>query len=277
MDAPYSLEVSHLTISLRSVVALEDVSLRVRPGEIHALLGTDGAGKTTLLKILGGLYPASTYRGEIRLAGQPVTLRSPRDAIERGVAVVSRRPSVFGSLSVAENIVMGQWQTQHGFLINRQAILRQADATLKRLGVTLELDARADRLDPTQKRVVVLARALNVNPRLVVLDEPAAYATSPAAMSQLLRIARLLASQDIAILYLTRTPSEAMQIADRVTVLRDGITGRTFERVDFDATALTVEMASQHPERGAGMDDETEQPSGLLGSLRSIFSFGSRR
>ena len=162
-------------------------------------------------------------------------------------------------------------------LIDRQATYRQAEAALKRLEVKLDLAARVEQLDPAQKRLIVLARALNVKPRLVVLDEPAAYATGVAAMSQLLRIVRSLAGQDVATLYLTRTPAEAMQIADRITVLRDGMTADTFERAGFDATTLTVAMMSQHPERGAGVDDEAEEAGGLLGSLKSIFSFGSRR
>lgn len=277
MEQACILDVSHLSIAFRSVVALEDVSLQVRTGEILALLGADGAGKSTVMKILGGLYPAKSYEGEIIFAGQPVVLNVPRDAISHGISVVPRRPGVFGSLSVAENIVMGHWETSRGFLIKRQAMRHQAEETLRWLGVTLDLDARADQLDPGQKRVVALARAVSTKPQLVVLDEPAAYVSGPSAMSQLLRIVRLFAAQGITTLYLTRTPAEAIQIADRITILRDGITEGTFERADFDQTVLTVQMMSQQPGRPAGIDDDAEESSGLLGSLKSIFSFGSRR
>ena len=174
MEQSHILEVSHLAIMFRSVVALEDVSLQVRAGEILALLGADGAGKSTVMKILGGLYPAKSYQGEIVLAGEPVVFNTPRDAIGRGISVVPRRPGVFGSLSVAENIVMGRWETSRGFMINKHAVQQQAEETLRWLGVTLDLDARAEQLDPAQKRVVALARAVSTKPRLVVLDEPAA-------------------------------------------------------------------------------------------------------
>jgi ribose transport system ATP-binding protein len=277
MEQTHLLDVRRLSIAFRSAVALEDVSLQIQPGEIHALLGADGAGKTTLMKILGGLYAAPLYRGEILLAGTPVILRTPSEALQQGIAVIPRRPSVFGSLSVAENIIIGHWETKHGILIDRRAIRQQAEATLKWLGVTLDLDVRAEHLDAVQKRLVVLARALSIKPRLVVLDEPAAHVATPLAMSQLLRIVRLFAAQGITTLYLTRTPLEAVQIADRISVLRDGITEGTVKRADFDATALTLAMMSQHPERGAGMDDDAEEPGGLVGSLRSLFSFGSRR
>jgi ABC-type sugar transport system ATPase subunit len=271
------LEVSHLTIVFRSVVALEDVSLQVRTGEILALLGADGAGKTTVMKILGGLYPAKSYQGEIALAGEPAIFNTPRDAIRRGISVVPRRPGVFGSLSVGENIAMGNWETSGGFLIKQQAIHDQAQETLKWLGVTLDLSVPAEQLDPAQKRVVALARAVNTQPRLVVLDEPAAYVSGPAAMGQLMRIVRLFAARGITTLYLTRTPAEAIQIADRITVLRDGITEGTFERADFDPTVLTMQMMSQQPGRPAGMDDDADAPGGLMGSLKSIFSFSSRK
>jgi len=277
MEQPHTLlEINHVAISFRSAVALEDVTLKAYTGEIHALLGADGAGKTTLMKILSGLYPAPSYRGEILLDGTPVTIRSPKDALQLGIAVVSRRPAVFGSLSVAENIVMGNWQFNHSLLINRQKIGQEAEATLKWMGVTLDLEARAETLDPAQKRVVALARALSIKPRLVVLDEPAAHATGVTAMSQLMRMVRLLASENITTLYLARIPAEAIQIADRITVLRDGRTVGTFDRTNFDATELSVQMMSQHPERGAGIEDEPEGPGGLFGSLRAILRLGSR-
>lgn len=271
------LEVSHLAIAFRTTVALADVSLQLREGEILALLGVDGAGKSTVMKILGGLYPANLYQGEIVFAGEPAAFKNPRDAIRRGISVVPRRPGVFGSLSVAENIAMGSWEASRAFLLQQQVIHQRADETLRWLGVTLDLDARAEQLDPAQQRVVALARAVNTRPRVVVLDEPAAHVSSAAGMSQLLRIVRLFAGEGIATLYLTRTPVEAIQIADRITLLRDGVTGETYERADFDATTLTLQMMSQQPGRPAGIDDDADAPGGLLGSLRSIFSFGARK
>jgi len=277
MEPPSILEVRQLRISFRSVQALADVSLKVRMGEIHAVLGQNGAGKTTLMKILGGFY-AKAYQGEIIIAGQPVELSKPHQAARHGIAIVSRRPGVFPNLSVAENIGMGQWTTGRAFAINRNAIRRQAEGALRELGVTLNLDARVDELDSGQRRLVTIARAVSGRPRLVILDEPAAYATTSAEISQLIRILRLLASRNIASLYLTQNPEEAMQIADRITILRDGAVAGTFERINFDAATLATAMISNQPGRGAGVDDD-EELDGVGGILRILRFLGldSRR
>jgi len=277
MEPPSILEVRHLRISFRSVQALTDVSLKVRMGEIHAVLGQNGAGKTTLMKILGGFY-AKAYQGEIIIAGQPVVLSRPHQAALHGIAIVSRRPGVFPNLSVAENIGVGQWTTGRAFAINRNAIRRQAEGALRELGVTLNLDDRVDELDASQRRLVAIARAVSGRPRLIILDEPAVYATAPAEISQLIRILRLLASRTIASLYLTQNPEEAMQIADRITVLRDGTVAGTFERINFDAATLAIAMTSNQPGRGAGADDD-EEIDGVGGILRVLRFLGlnSRR
>ncbi|MCX6029388.1 MAG: ATP-binding cassette domain-containing protein [Chloroflexi bacterium] len=278
MEPSNVLEVNHLTLSFtysilscRTVTALDDVSLKVRTGEIHALLGQDGAGKTTLMKVLGGLYPAKSYRGEIVLAGRPVVLRAPDEATRHGVAIIPRRPSVFANLNVAENIVMGRLMTSRKFLIDRAANRTQAEGILRELEVTLDLDARVNQLDARHKRLVALARALSTRPRLVVLDEPAAFGVAPAETSQLIRILRLFAGQNIASLYLTRDPEEAMLIADRITVLRDGTIAGMFERVNFDKDTLTQAMLSRQPDRGPGVEDDEVNDG--VGGVFSIFRF----
>ncbi|MBC8447751.1 MAG: sugar ABC transporter ATP-binding protein [Chloroflexi bacterium] len=278
MEPPSILEVRHLRISFRSVQALADVSLKVRMGEIHAVLGQNGAGKTTLMKILGGFSPAKAYQGEIIIAGQPVVLSTPHQAVRNGMAIVPRRPSVFPNLSVAENIGMGQWKAGRTFAINGNAVRRRAEGTLRELGVTLNLDAGVGELDAGQRRLVAIARAVSGRPRLIILDEPAMYATAPAEISQLIRILRLLADQNIASLYLTPNPEEAMGVADRITVLRDGTVAGTFERINFDAATLAMAMISNQPGRGAGMDND-EEIDGVGGIFRVLRFLGldSRR
>jgi ABC-type sugar transport system ATPase subunit len=271
MEPANVLEINHLTLAFRTVMALNDVSLKVRTGEIHALLGQDGAGKTTLMKVLGGLIPAKAYRGEIVLAGSPVLLHGPDEASRHGVAIIPRRPIVFPNLSVADNIVMGRLVTSRKFLVDRAAQRKQAEGLLRELEVTLDLDARVHRLDARHQRLVALARALNTRPRLMVLDEPAAYGVSPAETSQLIRILRLLAGQNIASLYFTRDPEQAMLIADRTTVLRDGAIAGTFERVNLDKTTLVTAMISQQPDRGPG-PEEDETDDGVGGVFR-VFRF----
>jgi ABC-type sugar transport system ATPase subunit len=223
------------------------------------------------MKVLGGLYPAKSYRGEIVLAGRPVILHSADEATRHGVAIIPRRPIVFANLTVAENIVMGRLMGSRKFLINRAADRKQAQDALRELGVTLDVDARVGQLDARHKRLVALARMLNARPRLVILDEPAAFGVAPVEMSQLIRILRLLAGQNIASLYLTRDPEQAMLIADRITVLRDGTSAGTFERVNFDKATLVQAMMSQCPERGPGPEDEDVYDG--IGGMFRIFRF----
>ena len=277
MDQPNLLEISHLNLTYKGTPALTDLSLAVRPGEIHVLLGENGAGKTTLLRLLGGLRPGDAYSGEILLGGRPVVARSPRDSLSQGIAVLPRRLSIFPALSVVENILIGHMPSSHSFLTNTTAARQQANEIVQRLGVSLPLEKRVAQLSEAQKRVVMLARALSTQPRLMVLDEPATAVPGAGEMSQLIRILRTLAAQDVAVLYLTHSVPEAMDVGDRISVLRDGTVVETVERTAFDQTRLMLAMMSQHPERTAGPEDEDEGTGGIFGSLRSMFTFRGRR
>ncbi len=277
MDQPNVLEIRHLDLSYAASPALTDLSLAVRPAEIHALLGENGAGKTTVLKLLGGLGPGDGFKGEILLEGRPFAGHSPRDSLSLGIAVLPRRLSVFPALSVVENILIGHMPASHSFLTNTTAARQEAQAILERLGVSLPLGSRVSELSPAQKRVVMLARAVSIDPHLLVLDEPATAVPGAGETSQLIRILRRLESQGVAVLYLTHSVAEAMDVADRISVLRDGTVVETVERTSFDQTQLMLAMMSQHPERTAGPEDAEEGTSGLFGSLRSIFDFGRRR
>ena len=132
-----------------------------------------------------------------------------------------------------------------------------------------------DRLNPAQQRQLMLVRALSTDPRLIVLDEPSAFSSGPGESAQLMRALRDLAGQNLALLYLTRRPEEAMQIGDRITILRDGAIVGSYQRAGFDLTTLVMTMRSQHPERSPGPEGG-EESDGLFGSLRSIFGFGPR-
>jgi ABC-type sugar transport system ATPase subunit len=270
MQQPDLLEIRHYHLAFKGIPALADLSLTVRPGEIHALLGENGAGKTTLLKLLGGLRPGAGHSGEILLEGQPLDLRTPRDALSHGISILPRRLSVFPALSVAENILIGHMPTTRAFMTDNAAARQQAAESLKRLGVSLSLESRISSLTEGQKRAVMLARAVSTHPRLLVLDEPTVSAPGPAEMGQLIRILRTLAGQGVASLYLTHSVAEAMDVGDRISVLRDGAVVETEERVAFDQTRLVLAMLSQHPERVSGPEEE-EGTTGLFGSLRNIF------
>lgn len=244
---PPLFEIVHLTKDFPRVRALDDVSLTIGAGEIHVILGELGAGKTTLLRILGGLYPAGTYEGEIRREGRPLVLRRPADAIQAGIGIVPRPLAVFDQLTVAENIVVGQWERRHTFFVRSSEVRQQAHAALERLHLRLPLEARAVQLDPGQKRLLLIARVFAAHPRLIVLDEPTTHLTTAKALSQLLHTIRRLAALDTACLYLTRRLSEALNIGDRVTILRDGQVAGVFQREAFDEAVMARAMISQRP------------------------------
>ncbi len=275
MTAPSALELSHLSARGGELLALDDVTLAVSPGEVHVLLGDlGGPGRTTLFKILAGLHRAGMYTGEIRVAGQPVDLHSPQDAIRCGIGVVPRRSGIFSRMTIAENITLGRWQQGgHGFLLRRGAMEQEALAILAQLDLKLDPTVSAGRLTGGQQRLVMIARALATEPKVVVLDEPAASLTLASEQSQLIRGVRHLTERNIGCLYLTRRPAEAVLIADRVTVLRDGRLNGSWPRLEIDELALTQAMISQRVSAGSYDEpEEIEERKGLLDSLRTLFS-----
>lgn len=277
MSATCALELSHLSKNFGDIAALADVSLDVQPGEIHALLGENGAGKTTLFKILAGVYPAGAYTGEIRVAGQPVTIRDPLNAVRHGIGCVARRSGIFNRMSVAENITMGQWQQRGTFLLRRGAMEQDAQTILAQLDLKLDPSLPAERLTPGQQRLVMIARALSAQPKVIVLDEPASTLKTAGEQTQLIRAVRLLAERGIGLLYLARRPADAALVADRVTVLRDGSLNGSWLRTELDELALTQAMLSQRIGDGDYVDhDDVAESQGLLGSLRSLFGWDRR-
>jgi ABC-type sugar transport system ATPase subunit len=261
----------------KAAPALSDVSLSVRTGEICVVLGENGAGKTTLMKILVGLIPLGEYQGEIRVDGPVLAARSTRDAMLVGISVIPKRTGVFGSMSVADNVAVSQWQSGGALVVRRDRVRKEAQAALDLLDMRVDLDARADSLSPHQQRMIVIARGLAGHPKIVVLDEPAASLTTAQELSQLFRVVRLMAEREIAVLYLTRRVPEAMQIGDRIVVLRDGTVAGEWPRSDFDEAVLLKAMLSQRVGDGAYVDyDEQENSHTLLDTLRSWFGVGRR-
>ncbi len=265
------LELEHITKSYGEVAALSDVSLAVRGGEIHAILGDNGAGKTTLLKLLAGLLPPENLSGTISVLGQGAVIRSPRDAIKFGIGIVPRRPGIFPGLTIADNIVVGK--EMQGLIVNQARIRKEAARLMEIVGLRLDPADKAQKLTPAQQRLLMITRALSHETQLVVLDEPAAFLTSGQELSQIFRAVRTLAERDIATLYMTRRPTEAVQIGDNISVLRDGKIVVRAARVDFDETALIQQMQSQRIGDAGYIDyDDLGQPRGWLDGIRSLFT-----
>jgi ribose transport system ATP-binding protein len=260
------LEIEHVTMAYGTTVALNDVTFSVAAGEVHGVVGEDGAGKTTLMKILGGYLPSGEYSGVVRLAGQPLALGSIKDGLRHGVALVPRLLAVFDHMSVAENATMARSETQRRFSLSRRNVDRQAEEVLRRWEISIKLGDQVRDLTPLQRRQLMIANALGVEPVLVVLDEPLAGMPDGRSISGVVRLIRRMAERGVTCLCLARRPVDATLVADHITVLRDGAVAGQWRREDFDELTLATAMASQRvydPEARTRHGDFGER-SGLL-------------
>ncbi len=198
------------------VVANNGVDLAVGVGEVLALLGENGAGKSTLMKILYGLYQPDA--GEIRLGGEPAILRSPADAIARGVGMVSQHFSLVPTFTVAENIALGD---EGGLAFNRGAAEAAVRATADRYGLAIDPAARVGGLSVGEQQRVEILKALHRHARVLILDEPTAVLT-PQEASALFGVLKQLVAQGLSVIFSSHKLDEVLAVADRVTVLRDG-------------------------------------------------------
>jgi ribose transport system ATP-binding protein len=203
------------------VVALDNVSLKVGTGEIVALIGENGAGKSTLMKILGGAVTRDT--GTIKINGEPVEIRSPREASALGVEFIHQELSVLDNLDIGANIFLHREPTIAGplKLIDRKRIYRESDEILNRLGVGVSSRTPLSRLSIAQQQLVEIARALSAGARIIIMDEP----TSSLTLSEtrrLLELVKDLKEQNVSIIYISHRMHEVEEIADRAVVLRDG-------------------------------------------------------
>lgn len=260
------LELEHVTLSYGAVVALNDVTFSVAAGEVHGVLGEDGAGKTTLMKILGGYLPSKAYSGVVRLAGQPLALTSIKDGLRHGVALVPRPLAVFDHMSVAENATMARSETQRRFNLSRRNVDRQAEEVLRRWEIPIKLGDQVRDLSPLQRRQLMIANALGVEPVLVVLDEPLAGMPDGRSISGVVRLVRRMAERGVTCLCLARRPVDATLVADHITVLRDGALVGQWRREDFDEPALAAAMASQRT-----YDPEARTRHGDFGERKGVF------
>jgi rhamnose transport system ATP-binding protein len=207
----------HISKRFDTTQALDDVSLDVYPGEIHALLGENGAGKSTLIKIMTGIYQPDL--GEMLLDGTQMRVNSPLEAQAYGVAAIYQEPMIFPDLNVAENIFITH--QGRGALLRWGKMYRDAEAVLAKLGVHLDVRMPASGLTLAAQQTVEIAKAISLKVRLLIMDEPTA-ALSAHEVNQLFKLTSTLRDQGVAILFISHRMEEVFEIANRVTVLRDG-------------------------------------------------------
>jgi rhamnose transport system ATP-binding protein len=220
MDSKPILELEGISKRFPGVQALTDAHFDVRAGEVHALLGENGAGKSTLIKIISGVHKPDT--GEMRINGQRVSFNTPREAQAMGIATIYQELSLYPELSVAENIFMGH--APRGFLgaVDWRTMRRKAQEILDSLEIyDLDVDSKVGSLTVGKRQRVEIAKALSLNARILIMDEPTAALTE-ADVQRLFGIVRLLRERGVGIIYISHRMEEVFTLTDRVTVLRDG-------------------------------------------------------
>jgi rhamnose transport system ATP-binding protein len=213
------IELSGIAKQFGSVYALKSVELTLYPGEVHALLGENGAGKSTLVKMLAGIHRPDA--GTFKVSGQEVALYTPTQSRELGIAVVHQEPMLFPDLDIAENVFMGHHPRDRFGRINWQLMYREVDALLASLDVSINSHTPVQGLSVAEKQLVEIAKALSLEARVLVLDEPTA-ALSGHEVDELFAIVKRLRERGVAILFVSHRLEEVFAIADQVTIFRDG-------------------------------------------------------
>jgi len=231
------------------VTALDHVDFDLRAGEVHALVGENGAGKSTLMKILAGVH--TDYEGEILVHGEPVRFASVRDAERAGVAIIHQELNLVPELGVAANIFLGRELLIARLLLDRRAMVTAGRRLLDRLGIELDPEARVAGLRVGEQQLVEIAKALSLEARILIMDEPTS-ALTPAECARLFRIVRQLAADGVGIVYISHRLDEVTALADRVTVLRDGRHVVTAPIGDMDRDRMIAAMVGRRTAAAEG-------------------------
>jgi rhamnose transport system ATP-binding protein len=213
------LELKKISKSFSGVEVLHDVSFELRPGEVHALLGENGAGKSTLVKIITGVHQQD--KGEILLDGIPVQFNNTHDSRQAGIGAIYQELTLFPDLDVAENIFVGRQPLAVGRRVDWRKLYAEAGKLLESLGVKLDLKQKARSLSIAQQQMVEIARAFSIKARILIMDEPTSSLTL-SEVADLFRLVQRLRSEGTAVIFISHRLEELFEIADRVTVLRDG-------------------------------------------------------
>ncbi len=241
MQSENIIEMLHITKEFPGIIANDDITLQLRRGEIHALLGENGAGKSTLMSVLFGLYQPE--KGEIRKNGQPVKISNPNDATALGIGMVHQHFKLIEVFTVLDNIILGAETTKMGFLQKKEARKKVEDLSEK-YGLKVDLDAKVEDITVGMQQRVEILKMLYRDNEILIFDEPTAVLT-PQEIDELMATMKEFAKEGKSILFISHKLNEIMAVADRVTVLRKGKYIGTVETSQTDKQSLSNMMVGR--------------------------------
>jgi len=242
MDQDNVLVMEHISKSFPGVKALNDVHLTVRSGTVHALMGENGAGKSTLMKVLIGMYIPD--EGSILFQGKPVSIENTQQALRMGISMIHQELSPEPYMTVAENIYLGREPVGRLGLIDKKKMVADTKALLDRLEININPNRVMRELSVANTQMVEIAKAISYDSRLIIMDEPTSAITER-EVAQLFRMIRTLKEQGVGIIYITHKMDEVFQIADEITVLRDGQYIDTVGAANTDRNSLIAMMVGR--------------------------------
>lgn len=265
MNRGIVLQMQRIGKTFPGVVALDEVNFELRKGEVHILLGENGAGKSTLMKILSGAYQKSS--GQILLNGREIEIRNPKHAQELGIGIIYQELNLVPQLSAAENIFLGREPVNYPGLIDRKAMQREAARTLTDLGVEIDVRKPVRELSIAQQQMVEVAKAISLEAKILIMDEPTSALTEREIKELFARI-RDLKATGVSIVYISHRMEELFEIGDRVTILRDGKNAGVRDIGDVTKSELIQlmvnrELTNQFPKVRATIGEEVLKVEGL--------------
>jgi len=257
-DTQPVLQLEGVSKSFGGVMALHDMHFDLRPGEVHALVGGNGAGKSTLMKIISGVYQRDS--GTIRINGEDKTIQTPNDAMANGIRMVFQELSLIPTLTVMENIFLNHEDVNWRFVLNKKAMLERTKDLLADLGIDLDPNQRVSSLSVGYCQLVEIAKALSVRASILIMDEPTASLTA-SETELLFNIIKLLKAKGVSVIYISHRMKEIFEIADRITVLKDGRWALTENKEDLDLERVIDSMIGKAVEKAFEWKDRTTQVS----------------